>query len=91
MYDEKGIWISGNAQEDMFESIRANIYNLVTNDEDSECVNIMESILNTLHTIHYRMDNLKEESDNFRRRAIKAEVRVGKLEAEIKRLGGSVD
>ncbi len=91
MYNEDGVWTSGCGQENMFTSIRANLYNLITSDDDAECINILESILKNLAGIKCQMEELQKERNDYRRRMMQAEIKNGKYEVKIKQLGGEVE
>lgn len=70
MYNEKGVYLPGDGvQVDMFDCIKANVFNIVTIDDDLDCSNIMESIFEWIAKLKIRMKDLDQENDELRRRS----------------------
>ena len=68
-YNEDGVY----DDENMFVRLKANIMNLLTEDDDAICANIVQDMFRTIDSIKYRYEDVINERDTFRRRAIKAE------------------
>ena len=84
-YNELGVY----NDEDMFVRLKANIVNLITEDDDSISANILEDMFRTINSIEIRLRDACDERDSYRRRAIKAEFEVKK--AAIKNAAETTD
>lgn len=91
MYDEKGIYkkfIEGTGDVNMFDQIKANLFNLVTCDDDLECANIMEALFGYINGLEFKMTDLAKERDIYRHQAVTEEVKRRKVEAELEAFKG---
>ena len=74
MYNDAGVY----QDENMFNSLKANLFNLMTVDDDLICANIMEDMFHTIEALKIRLKEISDERDMLRRRAIKAEYDIKK-------------
>lgn len=77
-YNELGVY----DDEDMFVRLKANVVNLITEDDDLIVANILEDMFRTINSIEIRLHDACDERDTYRRRAIKAEYDVKRAAAK---------
>ena len=77
-YNELGVY----DDENMFARLKANVVNLITEDDDLVVANILEDMFRTINGIEIRLRDACDERDTYRRRAIKAEFEVKRAAAK---------